>query len=332
MRAASLASPGKRNGVRGVEEPPTPGTSKAITSRSLSSARTKGMTSSKLAPMPLKISRGAIFPMPGRTAVRMVWPSRSIVRNTKGKDMRAGPMNENTGWDRPDHSQNKPDRPLGRSAGWASGTSRCRGQWCAGRSRSTFVYVGSRCRLARRELFAAQFARRFLAGAGAFGQPLLPVQPPGVGVLGRTCLPVFRLARQFRVGHVATLGVARRVEDALDMPAVGQDELALAAEQVGRLVACLPGGDVVGGAGEAEYVAGDLLEVDRRATDFQGAGTDQRVGLEHVDELAVQCGGQARGVVVPVEDVEHRRFIAEQVVVDPVVPDQVVGAHPGEHL
>ncbi|MCY1418602.1 hypothetical protein D9M71_341650 [compost metagenome] len=46
----------------------------------------------------------------------------------------------------------------------------------------------------------------------------------------------------------------------------------------------------------------------------------------------MQGGRQAGVVVVPVEDVEGRRLFAEQVVVDPVVPHQVVGAHPGEHL
>jgi hypothetical protein len=47
--------------------------------------------------------------------------------------------------------------------------------------------------------------------------------------------------------------------------------------------------------------------------------------LEEVQQVAVQGGGQARVVVVPVEDVERRRFFAQQVVVDEVAPDQVVG-------
>ena len=116
------------------------------------------------------------------------------------------------------------------------------------------------------------------------------------------------------------------------MTAVGEDELALATQQPGRLVARLPGGDVVVQTGDTVEVASHLLQVDGRAGDLQGAGAVQRVALEQFDELAVQRGGQARGVVVPVEDVERRRLVAEQVVVDPVVPDQVVGAHPGEHL
>ncbi|MNO64567.1 hypothetical protein D3C76_552960 [compost metagenome] len=79
MRAVSLAKPGKRYGWRGVDEPPTPGTSKAMTSRSGSSASMNGNTSSRLAPMPLKISNGVRCGLPGRTAVRMDWLSSSTV-------------------------------------------------------------------------------------------------------------------------------------------------------------------------------------------------------------------------------------------------------------
>ncbi|MNM83477.1 hypothetical protein D3C81_955390 [compost metagenome] len=116
------------------------------------------------------------------------------------------------------------------------------------------------------------------------------------------------------------------------MAAVGQHELDLAAEQVRRAVARLPRGNVVVGAGEAVDVTFDLFQVDRGAAHFQGVRAGQRVALEHFDQVAVEGGRQARGVVVPEQDVEHRRFVAEQVVVDPVVPDQVIGAHPGEHL
>jgi len=41
--------------------------------------------------------------------------------------------------------------------------------------------------------------------------------------------------------------------------------------------------------------------------------------------------GQVRRVRVPVQNVEGRRVLAEQVVVDPVVPHEVVGAQPREH-
>jgi len=49
------------------------------------------------------------------------------------------------------------------------------------------------------------------------------------------------------------------------------------------------------------------------------------------DEVAVQAGRQPDAVLVPVQDVERGRVLAEQVVVDEVVPDQVVGTQPREH-
>jgi hypothetical protein len=44
-----------------------------------------------------------------------------------------------------------------------------------------------------------------------------------------------------------------------------------------------------------------------------------------VDEVGVEPGAHPRGVGVPEQDVEGRWLLAEQVVVHPVVPDQVLG-------
>ncbi len=46
----------------------------------------------------------------------------------------------------------------------------------------------------------------------------------------------------------------------------------------------------------------------------------------------MQARGHPGGVRVPEQDVERRRLASEQVVVDPVIPDQVVRPQPGEHL
>src|SRR5690606_31088368 len=126
-------------------------------------------------------------------------------------------------------------------------------------------------------------------------------------------------------------GVARRIENALDMAAVGQDEATVAAEQQGRAIDRVPGRNVIVDAGHAEAVDVDLGQVHRRAADLQPTGAAEWVVLEEVDQVAMQGGGQAGVVVVPVEDVERRWLPAEQVSVDTVTPDQVVGAHPGEH-
>src|SRR5471032_2899890 len=116
------------------------------------------------------------------------------------------------------------------------------------------------------------------------------------------------------------------------MAAAGQHELGLATKQLGRLVARAPWRDVVVGACQAVHIAGDLFQVDGRAADFQGIGAGERVALEHLDQVAVEGGGQACGVVVPEQDIEHRRLVAQQVVVDPIVPYQVIGSHPGKYL
>src|SRR5262249_39220231 len=49
------------------------------------------------------------------------------------------------------------------------------------------------------------------------------------------------------------------------------------------------------------------------------AGMDERVGLDQIEKVGMQPGRQPRRVVVPVEDIEGGRRIAEQVVVHPVV-------------
>ncbi|MCY1558230.1 hypothetical protein D9M68_951470 [compost metagenome] len=56
-------------------------------------------------------------------------------------------------------------------------------------------------------------------------------------MLGGVFLPGHRVPRAVGTGHETCLRVARRVEDALDMPAVGQYEFDLATEQMCRAVA-----------------------------------------------------------------------------------------------
>src|SRR5690606_41312933 len=59
-------------------------------------------------------------------------------------------------------------------------------------------------------------------------------------------------------------GVARRIENALDMAAVGQDEATVAAEQQGRAIDRVPGRDVIVDTGHAEAVDVDLGQVHRQ--------------------------------------------------------------------
>src|ERR1022692_2656087 len=76
----------------------------------------------------------------------------------------------------------------------------------------------------------------------------------------------------------------------------------------------------------------DLGQIDGGTEHAGGTRLDQRVAHGDLDEVAVECRGHPGGVGVPVQDVERRRGLSLQVVVDPVVPDQVVGPEPGEHL
>nr|GFD60157.1 hypothetical protein [Tanacetum cinerariifolium] len=62
-----------------------------------------------------------------------------------------------------------------------------------------------------------------------------------------------------------------------------------------------------------EDVTFDLLQVDRRTAHFQRVGANQRIVLEHLDQVTMKRGGQTGGVVVPEQDVEHGRLVAQQV-------------------
>ncbi|KPC03389.1 Uncharacterized protein AC506_1899 [Pseudomonas syringae pv. maculicola str. M6] len=164
-----------------------------------------------------------------------------------------------------------------------------------------------------------------------FLNPFQPVRPPAAVVVLRVVVPGTRIAAQPVVLDIVGFGVAWRVENALHMAAVGQHETPVAAQQQGRAVHRVPWRDVIVDAGDAEAVYRDFLQVDWRTADFQPTGMTERVVLEEVQQVTVQRGGEARGVVVPVQNVERRRRFAQQIIVDPVRPDQVIGAHPGKY-
>ena len=67
-----------------------------------------------------------------------------------------------------------------------------------------------------------------------------------------------------------------------------------------------------------------------RATSSPGCVIELVVAM--VEEIVVQFGREVGVVDVPGEHVEGWRVLAQEVVVDPVVPDQVVRSQPGEHL
>ena len=168
--------------------------------------------------------------------------------------------------------------------------------------------------------------------AAAVRQPGGVVGPPAARHrlgLGQPFAVIGRVAGREPVGR---LRVGRRVDQGGDVPAGGEHEPDVAAEQLGGTVGRRPGHDMVVDACHHVAVDVDLGQIDGGTEQAGGTRLGQRVGHGDLDEVAVQPGGHPGGVGVPVQDVERRRGLSLQVVVDPVVPDQVVGPEPGEHF
>src|SRR6266567_8785156 len=127
--------------------------------------------------------------------------------------------------------------------------------------------VGERWQAAAAQLLGCRFLR-----AAAFAEPGHGIWPPaalhGLGGLQ----PLFRVARIVLVHLVAGLRVARRIDQRGDVTAGGQDEPAVAAEQLGAAVAVLPRRDVVSDSGNEVRVDREPGQVDGYAEDGHRAG------------------------------------------------------------
>src|SRR3954468_13359679 len=126
-------------------------------------------------------------------------------------------------------------------------------------------YVGAGRGVERLVALAAERLASALLGSGALAQPRDVVVPPRALVLGRLAQPRLGVGRVGVVDLVAGLLVAGRVDQRGDVPAGGEHEARVGAEQLRRAVVALPRRDVVGDAGHLVGVDGDLPEVDRRA-------------------------------------------------------------------
>src|SRR4051794_2561226 len=102
----------------------------------------------------------------------------------------------------------------------------------------------------RRKAAAAQVAGRGPGRAGPRGEPGREVRPPAALFGTGAGQPLARIGGVLRVDTVGRPRVAGRVDHGGDVAAGGQHEPRVAAEQAGRAVAALPGGDVVGDAGD----------------------------------------------------------------------------------
>ena len=130
------------------------------------------------------------------------------------------------------------------------------------------MHVGAGRFLLWRVVLIAQGAERWALFTGALLHPFQPGRPPtAVQIIG-LCVPFIGVAIQVAAFVIVGLGVAGRVENALDMPAVGQQEALVTTEQLGRAIHRSPGRDVIVNAGHIETVDRDLLQVYRCAANL----------------------------------------------------------------
>src|SRR4051794_423092 len=118
--------------------------------------------------------------------------------------------------------------------------------------------------------------------------------------------------------------VSGRVDDTMYVPIRVQQEFTPLAQPLRTSISTLPCGDVVRDPGHDEHGAAHVLEGYRLAEHSQRTGARQRVVEHKVEVVAVQPSSQPRGVAIPVENVEGRRLLTKQVVVNPVVPNEIV--------
>src|SRR5215212_4812887 len=117
------------------------------------------------------------------------------------------------------------------------------------------------------------------------------------------------------------------------MARVGQGEAGGAVREPGDLPRRGPGDDVVSLGPDGVDVALDPAQIDGTTLYLYLAWLYEvvlQVGVTQVETVGV--AGHARAVRVPVQEVEGGGLLAEEVVVDDVRPDQVVGAQQVEHV
>ncbi len=192
-------------------------------------------------------------------------------------------------------------------------------------------HVGAGCRCSRLILGATQCSWRVLLLTGALAQPVSPILPPGACAFLCPRKPLFGISRVALIDEVRRLRIPWWIQKGLDVAAVTQDKRDLAPKQLRGRIAALPRRDVIGDACDEIGIVGHFGEINRRPQHLERAGMGKRIGFVQVEQLAMQFGGQTGRVVIPVEHIEGRRVVADQVVIDPIVPDQIVGAQPGEH-
>src|ERR1700738_1216371 len=99
--------------------------------------------------------------------------------------------------------------------------------------------------------------------------PVQPVRPPASAVLCRPLQPRLRPGLARRAAPKERLGIAGRIEQTLDMAAIGEHEGAALSVELRRAVAALPWRDVIGHAGNDISVQLDTAHIERDAAHLQ---------------------------------------------------------------
>ena len=98
--------------------------------------------------------------------------------------------------------------------------------------------------------------------------------------------------------HIPGFRIARRVQKALQVAGIRQNECRIVAIEARRLVDRFPWRDVVGRAADDIGRVVDLGHVDFIVANRQRAGVEERIGVDHVDEVVMQPHRQAGRVAV----------------------------------
>src|SRR5262245_58448360 len=104
---------------------------------------------------------------------------------------------------------------------------------------------------------------------------------------GRSLEPRLRALRARRTGPEARLGIAGRIEQALNMTAVGEHEGAALTVELRCAVAALPGRDVIGQPADDVAVKVESAHVERHAAHLQPPRIDEWIGVDEIEEVGM---------------------------------------------